>query len=45
MFVLNYDPVEREVTLHKPAKDMLSGDAVSGRIRVEPYGVRIFQIG
>lgn len=41
-FVLNYSDSPREITLHSPLKDMLTGEQVQGVWKLPPFGVGIF---
>jgi beta-galactosidase len=43
LFVENYNPTPREVTLLAPATDMESGEKCEGTIKLDGYGVRIFK--
>ena len=44
LFVLNYLAEEAQITLHKEAKDLFSGEFVQGEITLEPYGVRVYRL-
>ena len=46
LFLLNHSAAKREVKLGAQAhgKDVLSGAQLSGRLRLEPYGVRVLEL-
>ncbi|MBE5814738.1 MAG: beta-galactosidase [Clostridiales bacterium] len=44
LFLLNYLAAEADVTLHAPARSMETGEALSGRITLPPYGTLVVEL-
>ena len=43
-FVLNYANAPEEIIIKKPVTELLSGKTLSGSVRMEPYGVMLFDL-
>ena len=41
LFVLNYKEYPCEIDCREPLRDLLSGQILSGKHTLEPYGVRV----
>lgn len=42
-FLMNYMPYSTGVVVRRPMKNLLSGETVSGRVRLEKYGVMVLE--
>ena len=42
-FVLNYGWQEAEIALARPLRDVDTGEAVSGAVRLEAFGTRVYE--